>query len=67
MGACQNPNRWHSNDPNSHDTPDAFFAPCHAPGSAYTYPSDNLANNMNGRCPKEQYTCCVGAGCKQFP
>ncbi|KAJ3494302.1 hypothetical protein NLG97_g4169 [Lecanicillium saksenae] len=43
-----------------------FFSPCHYPGGAYTYPEDNLANNMNGACSMSLVSCCIGTDCAQL-
>lgn len=60
QGSCKNPNRGKG----AH-SPTAFFKPCFYPGGAYTFDDDSAANSLNGRCPDEHYTCCVGKGCHQ--
>ncbi|KAK2608680.1 hypothetical protein QQS21_002791 [Conoideocrella luteorostrata] len=61
QGSCKNP---HRSGPNSAAP---FFKPCHGKGGAYTYPGDNDANQLNARCPQEQYTCCIGRNCPKSP
>ncbi|CEJ93526.1 hypothetical protein VHEMI09107 [[Torrubiella] hemipterigena] len=63
QGSCKNPQRFNINA----KSPTPYFAPCHAVGGAYTFPADDLSNNLNAKCPQEQYTCCVGTNCKKFP
>lgn len=63
QGSCKNPLR---SDRNAR-SPTEFFAPCHADGGAYTFPSDDKANNLNAKCPEEKYTCCVGTSCRKNP
>lgn len=54
LGACQNP----TNDGTfTTDAATSFFKPC--AGKAYTFPSDNDANN-GGTCTSGAVTCCVG-------
>ncbi len=59
QGSCKNPNRGKPGV----RAPTAFFKPCFYPGGAYTFDNDSAANSLNGRCPDEHYTCCVGNGC----
>ncbi|TQV91261.1 hypothetical protein IF1G_10142 [Cordyceps javanica] len=59
QGSCKNPNRGKPGV----RSPTAFFKPCFYPGGAYTFDNDSAANSLNGRCPNEHYTCCVGNGC----
>lgn len=62
-GSCRNSNRGKAGIA----TPAQFFSPCHFPGGAYAFDADNRANNLNQRCPKEQYTCCIGSECPNNP
>ncbi|KAM3431672.1 hypothetical protein MY4824_006982 [Beauveria thailandica] len=57
-GACRNPSRGLNVS-----EPTAFFEPCFYQGGAYTFDWDHEANSLNGFCPDEQYTCCIGETC----
>ncbi|KAM3510821.1 hypothetical protein MY11210_005542 [Beauveria gryllotalpidicola] len=57
-GSCRNPSRGQNAS-----APAAFFKPCFYRGGAYTFDWDHEANSLNGLCPDEQYTCCVGDIC----
>ncbi|KAM3460801.1 hypothetical protein MY5147_006507 [Beauveria neobassiana] len=57
-GACRNPSRGLNVS-----EPTSFFEPCFYQGGAYTFDWDHEANSLNGYCPDEQYTCCVGEIC----
>lgn len=53
---CLNPARYS----NTWESVPQFFRPC--TGSAYTYPSDNLANR--GNLSSNLVTCCIGTPCR---
>lgn len=57
-GACRNPSRGLNVS-----EPTSFFEPCFYQGGAYTFDWDHEANSLNGFCPDEQYTCCIGEMC----
>ncbi|OAA39006.1 Thaumatin, pathogenesis-related protein [Beauveria brongniartii RCEF 3172] len=57
-GSCRNPSRGLNVS-----EPTAFFEPCFYQGGAYTFDWDHEANSLNGFCPDEQYTCCIGEIC----
>ncbi|OAA42746.1 Thaumatin, pathogenesis-related protein [Metarhizium rileyi] len=61
QGSCKNPHRA------GPDTATEFFKPCHGYAGPYVYPNDNKANQLNAKCPKKQYTCCIGKACPANP
>ncbi|UNI15448.1 hypothetical protein JDV02_001982 [Purpureocillium takamizusanense] len=72
LGRCPNDNWKHScrNDARKDGwttPPGPFFMPCRGATGAYTFPADDLANSLNAKCSREQYTCCVGKGCAPNP
>ena len=61
QGSCKNPHRG------GPDSPTDFFRPCYGSGRAYTFPNDSNTNQLNGKCPSERYTGCVGTACRSGP